>query len=158
MPPRVTAVRPAWAIEGGRILIEGGDFPIDRPRLPDVQIGGASARAVAASSTSLGVIVPGGLEAGPAPIRIEGVAGETDRKSTRLNSSHLVISYAVFCLKKKKTLSTIDVHAAAIFGEHDVLTPPDESRLIAEAISGARLVSINQAGQTPHLQNPAAFD
>src|SRR5256885_3329265 len=28
-----------------------------------------------------------------------------DRKSTRLNSSHLVISYAVFCLKKKKTRS-----------------------------------------------------
>src|ERR1022692_1918521 len=29
----------------------------------------------------------------------------TDRKSTRLNSSHLVISYAVFCLKKKDTLT-----------------------------------------------------
>src|SRR6266566_5026934 len=29
-------------------------------------------------------------------------ARETNRKSTRLNSSHLVISYAVFCLKKKK--------------------------------------------------------
>src|SRR2546426_3464978 len=29
----------------------------------------------------------------------------TDRKSTRLNSSHLVISYAVFCLKKKNTNS-----------------------------------------------------
>src|SRR5256885_15886450 len=29
-------------------------------------------------------------------------AGPRDRKSTRLNSSHLVISYAVFCLKKKK--------------------------------------------------------
>src|SRR5205807_8468801 len=29
-----------------------------------------------------------------------------DRKSTRLNSSHLVISYAVFCLKKKKLSST----------------------------------------------------
>src|SRR5256885_4723078 len=29
-----------------------------------------------------------------------------DRKSTRLNSSHLVISYAVFCLKKKKELHT----------------------------------------------------
>src|SRR5438132_6761409 len=28
--------------------------------------------------------------------------GEGDRKSTRLNSSHTVISYAVFCLKKKK--------------------------------------------------------
>src|SRR5256885_8221392 len=31
-----------------------------------------------------------------------GVPDERDRKSTRLNSSHLVISYAVFCLKKKK--------------------------------------------------------
>src|SRR5256885_4092869 len=31
---------------------------------------------------------------------------KTDRKSTRLNSSHLVISYAVFCLKKKKPLSS----------------------------------------------------
>src|SRR2546426_7279159 len=30
-----------------------------------------------------------------------------DRKSTRLNSSHLVISYAVFCLKKKKKYHTI---------------------------------------------------
>src|SRR2546426_11524601 len=30
-------------------------------------------------------------------------AGDEDRKSTRLNSSHLVISYAVFCLKKKIT-------------------------------------------------------
>src|SRR5205807_10648331 len=29
--------------------------------------------------------------------------GKGDRKSTRLNSSHLVISYAVFCLKKKKS-------------------------------------------------------
>src|SRR2546426_8459031 len=29
-------------------------------------------------------------------------ATKVDRKSTRLNSSHLVISYAVFCLKKKK--------------------------------------------------------
>src|SRR2546426_1714279 len=31
-----------------------------------------------------------------------GHAHRADRKSTRLNSSHLVISYAVFCLKKKK--------------------------------------------------------
>src|SRR5256885_6914405 len=30
-----------------------------------------------------------------------------DRKSTRLNSSHLVISYAVFCLKKKKKPHTL---------------------------------------------------
>src|SRR3712207_7001192 len=31
----------------------------------------------------------------------------TDRKSTRLNSSHANISYAVFCLKKKKTFSIL---------------------------------------------------
>src|SRR2546426_1592689 len=30
-----------------------------------------------------------------------------DRKSTRLNSSHLVISYAVFCLKKKKKYNSV---------------------------------------------------
>src|SRR5947199_7328257 len=34
--------------------------------------------------------------------RFEGDLGFQDRKSTRLNSSHLGISYAVFCLKKKK--------------------------------------------------------
>src|SRR5256885_7825646 len=33
-----------------------------------------------------------------------------DRKSTRLNSSHLVISYAVFCLKKKKDIHTQCIH------------------------------------------------
>src|SRR5260221_10432306 len=32
------------------------------------------------------------------------VAARRDRKSTRLNSSHTVISYAVFCLKKKKKI------------------------------------------------------
>src|SRR5256885_16770108 len=37
-------------------------------------------------------------------VRVDGdqLGERADRKSTRLNSSHLVISYAVFCLKKKK--------------------------------------------------------
>src|SRR2546429_3580144 len=35
----------------------------------------------------------------------------TDRKSTRLNSSHGYISYAVFCLKKKKKISTSKVQS-----------------------------------------------
>src|SRR5438034_7272832 len=49
----------------------------------------------------------------PCPERVQGAGvrrlerarlgrGQRDRKSTRLNSSHTVISYAVFCLKKKK--------------------------------------------------------
>src|SRR3712207_7713106 len=37
------------------------------------------------------------------PVLPVAVGGEEDRKSTRLNSSHANISYAVFCLKKKKT-------------------------------------------------------
>src|SRR2546426_4952957 len=37
--------------------------------------------------------------------RAQDLAVEVDRKSTRLNSSHLVISYAVFCLKKKKLVT-----------------------------------------------------
>src|SRR5256885_11238149 len=53
------------------------------------------------------------------------VANERDRKSTRLNSSHLVISYAVFCLKKETIgLLTHDglvdtVHRLHDLAEHD---------------------------------------
>src|SRR5688500_20017128 len=38
----------------------------------------------------------------PRTVRLARRSFRQDRKSTRLNSSHLVISYAVFCLKKKK--------------------------------------------------------
>src|SRR5439155_15710417 len=42
---------------------------------------------------------------------VKGVRGEwPDRKSTRLNSSHVAISYAVFCLKKKKVYITRHFH------------------------------------------------
>src|SRR5256885_4900739 len=44
-----------------------------------------------------------GMALGLNGLRVARVMG--DRKSTRLNSSHLVISYAVFCLKKKNTAS-----------------------------------------------------
>src|SRR5258708_26432563 len=43
--------------------------------------------------------LPAGQNSWRKPARME---GEKDRKSTRLNSSHQIISYAVFCLKKKK--------------------------------------------------------
>src|ERR1022692_916247 len=39
----------------------------------------------------------------------------SDRKSTRLNSSHLVISYAVFCLKKKSTPTTSTKKKGIVF-------------------------------------------
>src|SRR5437588_13072851 len=41
----------------------------------------------------------------------QGLQEKTDRKSTRLNSSHTVISYAVFCLKKKKEKNTRNIIA-----------------------------------------------
>src|SRR5437870_10843518 len=41
------------------------------------------------------------------PTTEQGEADMTDRKSTRLNSSHVAISYAVFCLKKKKNATII---------------------------------------------------
>src|SRR5256885_10252298 len=42
--------------------------------------------------------------------RLEAVVAPcADRKSTRLNSSHLVISYAVFCLKKKKKKEIVEL-------------------------------------------------
>src|SRR2546429_4260767 len=40
---------------------------------------------------------------GPQAAAVEHIAASLDRKSTRLNSSHGYISYAVFCLKKKQT-------------------------------------------------------
>src|SRR5690625_6676415 len=43
-------------------------------------------------------------------LKLIGVLGLfVDRKSTRLNSSHVAISYAVFCLKKKKSIININI-------------------------------------------------
>src|SRR5256885_3509312 len=60
----------------------------------------------------------GGFPDGPSPGACAGKAQPPDgthgdRKSTRLNSSHLVISYAVFCLKKKKKREHADARLTA---------------------------------------------
>src|SRR5947207_4397159 len=47
----------------------------------------------------------------------EQIGAERDRKSTRLNSSHTVISYAVFCLKKKRESN--DPHGEFYVGNSD---------------------------------------
>src|SRR2546427_9441884 len=49
-----------------------------------------------------------------APTAVKVVVIATDRKSTRLNSSHSQISYAVFCLKKKKGR----IIKPSVIGEH----------------------------------------
>src|SRR5256885_9827578 len=56
----------------------------------------------------------------------------SDRKSTRLNSSHLVISYAVFCLKKKKYILNVSVAVVrAGRSEMERVSPHDESGALA---------------------------
>src|SRR5437763_7936258 len=54
------------------------------------------------------------VDLGAAAEAVEGVLGDEDldRKSTRLNSSHRCISYAVFCLKKKTEMTS--EHAACV--------------------------------------------
>src|SRR2546426_8259629 len=64
-----------------------------------------------------------------------------DRKSTRLNSSHLVISYAVFCLKKKKKTSgevNIIVHQAQTNTNHKLRTKSITSRSTYTSLCCAR--------------------
>src|SRR2546422_5628231 len=79
-PPRSTLF-PYTTLFRSRAVELNGDF------------GGTGGQALARANVE--------RHASPAPV----VDGELDRKSTRLNSSHGYISYAVFCLKKKKSKS-----------------------------------------------------
>src|SRR2546430_12999227 len=66
--------------------------------------GGGQAVDAAARRADALAIDAGGEAAGGGGRPVD--AGPGDRKSTRLNSSHSQISYAVFCLKKKKNTTT----------------------------------------------------
>src|SRR2546426_4945331 len=66
-----------------------------------VDVAGARHRSAEVGACLVGRI-GGPRRRGEQRIDLDRVAGSGDRESTRLNSSHLVISYAVFCLKKKK--------------------------------------------------------
>ncbi len=57
------------------MTISGVGFAVDP--LPDVRIGGTSARLVRASSRALAAVVPAGLDGGRTPIRVDGATGET---------------------------------------------------------------------------------
>src|SRR5438876_1857988 len=52
-------------------------------------------------------------------------APDEDRKSTRLNSSHPSISYAVFCLKKKRRQDVRNRQRRVAAPQHDQSLPPD---------------------------------
>jgi sugar lactone lactonase YvrE len=75
--PKLEAIHPVWAVEGGRVTIRGSDFPLDEGGLPEVRIGDEPARVVYASRSMLGIQVPSGLGGGRLPVRVEGLPGET---------------------------------------------------------------------------------
>src|SRR5947199_5849775 len=87
------------------------------------------------------------------------ILGETDRKSTRLNSSHLGISYAVFCLKKKnQTEQHRDSEQATVKVVIDIpavklVTICASRRLHALVIT--HTPHINQATNTAHRHTPS---
>src|SRR5437588_8811471 len=105
--PRVSALLPVriWGIDANGLpfmqlatamnisengaLLEGVRCPLRPGEVVDVQYNRMKAEFVV-------------VWAGRPGTHHEGEIGLEDRKSTRLNSSHTVISYAVFCLKKKK--------------------------------------------------------
>src|SRR3989454_6017709 len=74
---------------------------------------------------------------------------QVDRKSTRLNSSHLVISYAVFCLKKKNTPSKF------------VKRPLNVAGVSRHSVRTTSIASITPAPRsacgTPHSSNSFGF-
>src|SRR5256885_6909045 len=80
-----------------------------------------------------------------------------DRKSTRLNSSHLVISYAVFCLKKKKTRYTqnySNIHPP-LCGLTSIIKSTSLGITIIDRTNGSRKLSSNPPNQ--HIKQ-ATYD
>src|SRR5256885_10942518 len=95
-------------------------------------------------------------QAGTPQLRAEG----RDRKSTRLNSSHLVISYAVFCLKKKRThirstWSRSSVRAIGRSGPVSARPPGSRSSLANVFEDGRRSPTLHYARtwRAPRLRN-----
>src|SRR3712207_8309282 len=83
-----------------------GEAPVSRSRKPSVfQVGRVrdDGRTVVISGWGLGLCAAGcACHRHPVAGHLAIAEDQADRKSTRLNSSHANISYAVFCLKKKE--------------------------------------------------------
>src|SRR5690242_21004709 len=75
-----------------RVHRVGGEDARQVADADEVAVGGAGGGALRVPEVALVILVP----------TLEFELQREDRKSTRLNSSHMSISYAVFCLKKKK--------------------------------------------------------
>jgi sugar lactone lactonase YvrE len=72
--PRITAIAPLWAVEGGRVAIRGEHLLPDPDVLPAVRVGDVEARILCASDARIDVAVPAGVD-GRVPVRVDGVPG-----------------------------------------------------------------------------------
>jgi sugar lactone lactonase YvrE len=72
---RIARVAPLWAVEGGTLLVEGEHLPHDPP--PRVTIGDAEAHVSSASPRHLRVVVPGEIDGGRVPLKVDAVQGGT---------------------------------------------------------------------------------
>src|SRR5437667_6611001 len=94
-PPRSTLFPYTTLFRSG-IFIEGWGIAVDA----------VVADFVAGAAEQL--VLQGAVDADVVLVEGQGSLIHPDRKSTRLNSSHITISYAVFCLKKKNKQKKID--------------------------------------------------
>src|SRR5690625_1706150 len=87
------------------------------------------------------------------PNRITSVPIDKDRKSTRLNSSHVAISYAVFCLKKKtvNNVGHIDLSAQGKGTRHDSAVASPAPHSLSNYIPPLLSVSLSHATATPEI-------
>jgi hypothetical protein len=69
--PLASSVVPRCAVDGGRVVIEGEGLPFPPDRPPAVLFNGVPARVISASPRRLSVVVPPGLESGPATVATE---------------------------------------------------------------------------------------
>src|SRR5207253_3299588 len=94
----------ASALERGHLCLDVVDLPERLAGFRRTRIGGRIHEdfGVAALVDYAAAVDLSGLESHGFLVEFSRALEETDRKSTRLNSSHVAISYAVFCLKKKK--------------------------------------------------------
>src|SRR5947209_13212354 len=127
MRSRASASKAVRLGETGTVIGSGGFL----------RAGGANAEQMADREHQVGAVHGVEME------RVDAVLGELlqDRKSTRLNSSHANISYAVFCLKKKKQESQV---------------PPADSqaRVLRDAASRLAVYRLRPVGRR-HFSDPA---
>src|SRR2546426_8719910 len=87
--------------DGGRrrpVASAGNSIPVSAPNPKSRSIAYCSSGVSRAANLAMAMLLETRIASA--------MVSEGDQKSTRLNSSHLVISYAVFCLKKKKNKRT----------------------------------------------------